>query len=62
MMEMTDATGGTFIHNTNGFEQGLARLANAPEYSYFLAFSPQDLKLDGRFHSMKVKLKPRRTS
>ncbi len=58
MMEMTDATGGTFIHNTNAFEGGLTRLATAPEYSYMLAFTPQNLKLDGRFHSLKVKLKP----
>ncbi|HEY6392792.1 MAG TPA: hypothetical protein VIX89_16045, partial [Bryobacteraceae bacterium] len=28
----------------------------APAYSYLLGFSPQNLKIDGRFHSLKVAL------
>ncbi|MGA3052822.1 MAG: VWA domain-containing protein [Candidatus Korobacteraceae bacterium] len=57
MAGLADATGGTFIQNTNDLEGGLRRLATPPEYSYLLAFSPQDLKLDGRFHNLKVTVK-----
>jgi VWFA-related protein len=57
MSGLADATGGTFVHNSNDFEGGLRRLATRPEYSYLLAFSPQDLKFDGRFHNLKVTVK-----
>jgi VWFA-related protein len=57
MSGLADATGGTFVHNSNDFEGGLRRLATPPEYSYLLAFSPQDLKFDGRFHNLKVTVK-----
>ncbi len=57
MVGLADATGGTFVHNSNDFEGGLRRLSAPPEYSYLLAFSPQDLKLDGRFHNLKVTVK-----
>ena len=57
MSELAYATGGTFLHNSNDFEGGLRRLATPPEYSYLLAFSPQDLKFDGRFHNLKVTVK-----
>jgi hypothetical protein len=32
-------------------------VASRPEYLYFLGFSPQNLKLDGSFHKLKVSLK-----
>jgi VWFA-related protein len=51
------STGGTFFHNNNDFDEGFRRLAETPEYSYLLAFVPQNLKLDGSFHSLKVTLK-----
>ena len=51
---LADATGGTFFHNNNDLNAGFRRLAAAPEYSYLLAFSPQNLKLDGQFHALKV--------
>ena len=57
MSELAYATGGAFFHNNNDFEGGLRRLATRPEYSYLLAFSPQDLKFDGRFHNLKVTVK-----
>jgi VWFA-related protein len=57
LSELAYVTGGTFIQNTNDLEGGLRRLATPPEYSYLLAFSPQDLKFDGRFHKLKVTLK-----
>jgi VWFA-related protein len=54
---LADSTGGVFVHNNNDFDEGFRRVAQAPEYSYVLAFTPQNLKLDGSFHTLKVKLK-----
>ena len=54
---LADGTGGVFFHNNNDFDEGFRRVAQAPEYSYVLAFSPQNLKLDGSFHTLKVTLK-----
>jgi VWFA-related protein len=54
---LADGTGGVFFHNNNDFDEGFRRVAEAPEYSYVLAFAPQNLKLDGSFHNLKVTLK-----
>ena len=53
---LADGTGGMFFHNNNDFNDGFRRLAETPEYSYVLGFAPQNLKPDGSFHSLKVKL------
>ena len=55
--EVADGTGGTFFHNSNGLEEGLKELAARPEYVYVLGFSPDNLKLDGSYHALKVSLK-----
>jgi VWFA-related protein len=57
MAELAAGTGATFVQNTNDLEGGFARLVSAPEYYYLLAFSPQNLKMDGSFHALKVTLK-----
>jgi hypothetical protein len=57
MAELAAGTGATFVQNTNDLDGGFARLATAPEYYYLMAFSPQNLKMDGSFHSLKVTLK-----
>jgi VWFA-related protein len=54
---LADGTGGVFFHNNNDFDEGFRRVAEAPEFSYVLAFVPQNLKLDGGYHSLKVTLK-----
>jgi VWFA-related protein len=54
---LADGTGGIFFHNNNDFNEGFRRLAETPEYSYVLGFVPQNLKLDGSFHTLKVALK-----
>lgn len=54
---LSDATGGTFFHNSNDLDEGFRRVASTPEYSYVLGFSPANLKLDGSFHSLKLSLK-----
>ncbi len=57
MAELADATGGAFIHNSNDFAEGFRRIAAQPEFIYVLGFAPQNLKLDGSYHALKVTLK-----
>jgi hypothetical protein len=54
--ELPDATGGLYFHNNNDLEGGFAQVAAAQEFVYVLGFSPQNLKLDGAYHALKVKL------
>lgn len=49
-------TGGVFFHNSNDLQEGFHKVGALPEVYYVLGFSPQNLKLDGRFHSLKVAL------
>jgi VWFA-related protein len=56
MIGLADATGGTFVHNTNDMEGGLRRLSAAPEYVYLLEFSLANTKPDGEYHPLKVKV------
>lgn len=56
LADFADGTGGTFFHNSNDLETGLKLAATAPEVSYVLGFSPQNQKMDGRYHTVKVKL------
>lgn len=56
MGELADATGGTYIHNSNDFQGGLKRLAAAPEYVYLLEFSLDGVKPDGNYHHLKVRV------
>jgi VWFA-related protein len=57
LAELAAGTGGSFFQNSNNLDEGFRRLAAAPEYVYLLGFSPQNLKLDGSFHGLKVTLK-----
>lgn len=51
-----ESTGGIFVENTNDLGAGLARIASLHETSYVLGFVPTDLKFNGQFHTLKVKL------
>jgi VWFA-related protein len=57
MAELADATGGRYFHNNNDQKGGFAQVAAAPEFVYVLGFAPQNLKLDGAYHALKVTLK-----
>jgi VWFA-related protein len=56
LAELAESTGGRFFHNNNDIASGFRELAGPPEVSYVLAFSPQNLKSDGKFHRLKVEL------
>jgi VWFA-related protein len=49
-------TGGRFYHNSNDLDEGFRQVGTLSEVSYILAFSPRNLKFDGRFHPLKVTL------
>jgi hypothetical protein len=51
---LADGTGGTYFHNRNDLDVGLQRAVAAPPLSYLLGFSPQNLKVDGHYHTLKV--------
>lgn len=56
MAELANGTGGRFYTNSNDLESGFQQLAATPEFVYVLGFAPQNLKLDGKYHVLKVKL------
>jgi VWFA-related protein len=49
-------TGGAFFQNSNDIAGGMKMIGSAPEVSYVIGFSPQNEKMDGSFHTLKVKL------
>ncbi|HUE05292.1 MAG TPA: VWA domain-containing protein [Bryobacteraceae bacterium] len=57
LAEVSYGTGGTFYHNSNDLLEGFRRVAARPEYLYIIGFSPQNLKLDGALHSLRVTLR-----
>src|SRR6266404_4502141 len=54
--QLADGTGGTFFHNRNDIDEGLREATAAPAMSYLLGFSPQNLKINGAYHTLKVSL------
>ena len=60
LANLSAGTGGVFFHNSNDFDDGFRQAAAIPEVYYVLTFSPPNIKLDGKFHSLKVTLNTRR--
>jgi len=56
MAELAAGTGGTYFHNSNDLEDGFRRLTAAPEYLYLLEFSAGNVKQNGSYHRLKVKI------
>jgi VWFA-related protein len=56
LAQLADGTGGTFFHNRNDVDEGMREAGAAPAVSYLLGFAPQNLKIDGRYHTLKVAL------
>ncbi len=55
--ELSSGTGGTFVQNTNDLAGGFKEVSATPDFYYVLGFSPQNLKLDGNYHALKISLK-----
>jgi hypothetical protein len=55
-------TGGRFFNNSNDLEGGLKQLGIVPGISDVLGFSPQNEKMDGHFHALKVTLTGKQTA
>ena len=56
LADFAAGTGGTYYHNRNDLDVALREAIAAPAISYVLGFSPQNLKLNGSFHTVKVSL------
>jgi VWFA-related protein len=56
LAELADSTGGFYFHNNNDLNAGFRMTAALPEATYLLAFTPEALKFDGKFHQIKVTL------
>jgi VWFA-related protein len=56
MAELADGTGGTYFHNSNDLQGGLQKLTAAPEYVYILELSLANVKMDGTYHALNVKI------
>jgi VWFA-related protein len=54
--QLAEETGGGYFHNNNDLVEGLRRVGAFPDSYYVLAFAPDDLRLDGRLHTLKVTL------
>jgi VWFA-related protein len=57
LAELSEGTGGVFFHNNNDLQEGFRQTGGTPEFMYVLGFSPQNLKFDGAYHSLKVTVK-----
>jgi hypothetical protein len=56
MAETAANTGGTFVEG-NDLDAGFARAAEAPEFVYVLGFNPENLKSDGKYHTLKIEIR-----
>jgi len=56
LSDLAYSTGGFYFRNNNDLDAGFRMTAAEPEVSYLLAFVPSNLKNDGKFHSLSVKL------
>ncbi len=53
---MADGTGGEFFENYGNLSKAMEAMLERTSVTYVLAFQAEDLKLDGEFHKLKVKL------
>jgi VWFA-related protein len=55
--ELAYGTGGVWFHDNNDLREGFRRTATSPDVVYLIAFTLQNLKYDGKFHTLKLVLK-----
>ncbi len=58
MRQLSQGTGGTFFHDSNDLALGFRRLSGEPRARYELGFEPVGIKHDGKFHRVRVRLRP----
>ena len=56
MSELAAGTGGRFFHNSNDLQGGMETLTAAPENLYLLEISLKDVKANGAYHRLRVKV------
>jgi VWFA-related protein len=56
LSNLSNSTGGFYFRNNNDLDAGLRQIASEPAVSYLLAFVPFNLKNDGSFHTIGVKI------
>lgn len=56
MAELADGTGGTFAHNSNDLDAEFRALIQPPELVYLLELPLDNMKSDGKYHRLKVKV------
>src|SRR5260370_4171338 len=61
LAQLADGTGGKFFHNRNDVDEAMREAGAPPAFAYLLGFSPQHLKLVGRFHTLKIALASKET-
>jgi VWFA-related protein len=54
MTDEADATGGRAVFNTNGIADAAKHIADTDATFYTLTYSPQEVKLDNKWHKIKV--------
>ncbi|MCP4663627.1 MAG: VWA domain-containing protein, partial [bacterium] len=57
---IADGTGGQLFEDTNDLGDQLEKALQLSTVTYVLTFQPADLRLDGRYHRLRVKLKDQR--
>lgn len=60
LTDFSVGTGGLFFHNRNDMIAGYSSIGAEPETEYLLAFAPQNSKMNGQFHKLKVEVSPPR--
>lgn len=59
MAELANGTGGTFFHNSNDLDAGFKGLTETPQYVYLLELPLDNIKPNGAYHRLKVKVNRR---
>ena len=55
-MSVAEDSGGFAVHNTNDLAAGLERISRESRSYYLIGYVPKDVKPDGRFRKIEVKL------
>src|SRR5262245_15437189 len=57
LLNMAKSTGGEFYENFNNLKDAMGQMLRRTGVTYVLSFQPEDLKLDGGFHKLRVEIK-----